>query len=285
MKKSSKNLIKTLLLSAIASIAHNGNANAETKSVKVLNFDFNENETVKHDVFKHNVFKNVIKIKSNGDVMEVSSHRSHRSHSSHRSSNSGHYSHSSSSNSYRSGNSYSSGVSTPAKTVDTYELGDRTLRRGLYGKDVTTLTGLLVTKHYLNPNSISMRGKHADYDSKVEDAIKNFQNDSGMGIDGVADANVIAKLKNWDESKTTLVLGVRDLSQNDYGDDVNELVALLSKAGYPPDQNKYEYTENGKLKITEDIVMAVKVFQAYNKIRVTGLVNTETIEFLKKAAR
>ena len=232
---------------------------------------------------KSKVQKNVLKMGQNGDVKLIASHRSHRSHSSHRSSSSGGYR--SSGSSYRSSSSSSSSLytkpATPAKTIATYQLGDRTLKEGVYGNDVTLLTNLLVSKKYLHKDRITLRSGYAVYDSNVKNAVMRFQNDARISNDGIATTETVSQLRNWDADKTTLVLGVRDLSLNDSGDDVNMLIQLLTNAGFAPDPLKLEYDSKGKAKMTSDIMMGIKIFQAHHKLPTTGNVDFETLKKLK----
>lgn len=54
--------------------------------------------------------------------------------------------------------------------------------------------------------------------------------------------------------------------------------------GYAPDPKKLEYIKE-KPKMTEDIVMAVKMFQAYNKLTVSGNVDSATLTKLRSFAQ
>lgn len=101
-------------------------------------------------------------------------------------------------------------------------------------------------------------------------------------------SSLAATLENWDESKTTLVLGIRNLGYNEAteiaGNDVNELIALLRSTGFPPDPSKLKYN-GGKAVFTKDIETAVKLFQAYNGLTPNGTVDEATISKLKAVAK
>ena len=95
MKSKSKNIIKTLLLSATVALFH-GTAKADAKKVFALDLDLglgNGGATPEVSKGKQPLVKNVYKILRNGDAKLIAGHRSH---SSHRYSRGGHYSHSSS---------------------------------------------------------------------------------------------------------------------------------------------------------------------------------------------
>ena len=159
---------------------------------------------------------------------------------------------------------------------------------GSYGADVTQLTTLLVQNYYLNVNSITFKSSHSLYNSNVVTAVKNFQKDAGLTQTGKVDAATAAKLQYWDSSNTTIRLGVRDLAYSSNseveGYDVTELVELLKKAGFPP--NPSLIRRNGiKTVFTEDIVTAVKMFQAYNGLPVTGMVDSTTLTKLMSKAK
>lgn len=316
MKRPSRKILKTLLFSAAMSMIHsNAKADEPIASLPLSPGDIGDGYRFSEfDNLKKKVIKNVYTIKRDGETKLIASHRSHQSHRSHSSSRHGnHYSHSSSTtrSSGRSyggssygGSSYggSSGStnslytptpSTPkakpqAKTIETYSLGDRTLSSGSYGADVTQLTSLLVQNYYLNVNSVTLKSSHSLYDKNVANAVKSFQKDAGLTQTGKVDATTAAMLQSWDNSKTTIQLGVRDLAYSSNpeveGYDVTELVELLKKAGYPP--NPSLIRRNGiKTVFTEDIVTAVKMFQAYNGLPVTGMVDNNTLTKLRAKAK
>ena len=211
----------------------------------------------------------------------------HRSHYSHYSSYGGGSSHYSSSSSSRSS---SSSYSKPKpKTAGDYSIGDRTLKTGIHGSDVTSLTGYLATGLYINRSWIKEKEGYSLYDATIASAVKHFQKDAGLPQTGVADQTTINKLKSWDNSKTTVILGTRELSYSesstDKGTDVTELVNLLTKAGFAPDPKKIVMTRDGRTEFTKDIATAVRFFQAYNNLSVTGRADETTIKALKAKAQ
>lgn len=284
MSKIRKNILRSILLTSVLSLI-GSNADASPIEANTSN-DNNDDQDILNKL-KNKVQKNVLKMGNNGDVKLIAAHRSHRSHSSHRSSSSGGYR--SSGSSYRSSSSSSSSFyskpATPAKTIATYQLGDRTLKEGIYGNDVTSLVNLLVTKKYLHQDRVTKRSGYAVYDANVKNAIIRFQNDARISNDGVATSETISQLRSWDSNKTTLVLGVRDLDLNDSGDDVNMLIQLLTNAGFAPDPTKLEYDSKGKAKMTSDIMMGIKIFQAHHKLPTSGYVDFETLKKLKAYSR
>lgn len=300
MKSKTKNIIRNILLGAIASL-YNTNAQASDCSSEPLLEGLSDKD--KQDAvgaLKNKIIRNVLQIKKNGDTKMIAGHRSHMSHRS-GGGGGGHYSHASHYSSYGSGgnsrhsshSSHSSSTTYSAprpapKTYKTYNLGDRTLKSGLYGNDVSKLTALLVSKNYLNSSWITMQNGYPIYNSAVVSAVKRFQKDAGKAQDGVMTASLASELESWDASKSTLVLGIRNIQYNSSidlsGNDVNELIALLRSAGFPPDPSKLKYIGN-KAIFTEDIETAVKLFQAYNGLTPDGLVDETTINKLKAKAR
>lgn len=305
MKDSAKHKLKTILLSAIAALTHN-NANAET--LNSFSLDFNKDQ----DAFDFNtnrwsrVYKNVARIDKNGEINYIASHRSHmshrssrgggggssyghRSHYSHYSSRGGGSSHYSSSSSYsRSSNSTPAAVKPHVKTPGEYSYGDRTLKTGIYGSDVTSLTGYLANALYLKRSKIAEKSGYSLYDATVVAAVKHFQKDAGLAQTGIADNETLTKLKSWDSSNTSVDLGMRELSfyesRTEKGTDVTELVNLLTKAGFAPDPTKIVMS-NGKTEYTKDIATAVRLFQAYKNLTVTGTADEATINALRSKTK
>lgn len=300
MKNSAKNKIKALLLSAAAALLPT-HAQAEEATTFMPDLGNNDDFFGETNRSWGKVFKNVAKLDKNGDVKYIASHRSHmshrsggggggyghRSHYSHYSSYGGGSSHySSSSRSRRSSSSYSK---PKPKTAGDYSIGDRTLKTGIHGSDVTSLTGYLATGLYINRSWIKEKEGYSLYDATIASAVKHFQKDAGLPQTGVADQTTINKLKSWDNSKTTVILGTRELSYSetstDNGTDVTELVNLLTKAGFAPDPKKIVMTSDGRTEFTKDIATAVRFFQAYNSLSVTGRADEATIKVLKAKAQ
>lgn len=283
MNKSSKNIIKSLLMSAAFTLLHSNNANAENTQNPSLALDGLDNKKQELEKGKNNIFNNVYKIRRDGDIQLIAAHRSHRSHSSHRSHRSSTVNHkyTPSSKSKVSKSSKSTSTSISMKTIATYSLGDRTLKKGFYGADVDELVKLLIRNHYIKVSHLKKKNGYYLYDVNIEKAIKHFQKDAGWNENGEVDYLTLSKLKGWDEDKTTIELGFRDITLGIFGYDVDELVRLLTKAGYAPDSIKQQ--KKGEHYIyTEDIQMAIKTFQADNKLDITGELNEQTINILKK---
>ena len=300
MKNSAKNKIKALLLSAAAALLPT-QAQAEEATTFMPDLGNNDDFFGETNRSWGKVFKNVAKLDKNGDVKYIASHRSHmshrsggggggyghRSHYSHYSSYGGGSSHYSSSSSSRSS---SSSYSKPKpKTAGDYSIGDRTLKTGIHGSDVTSLTGYLATGLYINRSWIKEKEGYSLYDATIASAVKHFQKDAGLPQTGVADQTTINKLKSWDNSKTTVILGTRELSYSeastDKGTDVTELVNLLTKADFAPDPKKIVMTSDDRTEFTKDIATAVRFFQAYNNLSVTGRADEATIKALKAKAQ
>lgn len=303
MKDKAKKIIRNILIGAMASLYHTDAQATENPTIPLfegLNGDDKESAV---SALKNKIIRNVLQIKKNGETKLIAGHRSHMSHRSGGGGGGGHYSHAShyssyggggsshSSHSSHSSSSYGTTYSAPKpapKTYKTYDLGDRTLKSGLYGNDVSKLTSLLVSKNYMNSSWITMQNGYPVYNARVVAAVKRFQKDAGKSQDGVMTSSLAATLGNWDESKTTLVLGIRNLEYNRAselaGNDVNELIALLRNAGFPPDPSKLKY-KGSKAVFTKDIETAVKLFQAYNGLTPNGKVDESTISKLRVVAK
>ena len=291
MKKIAKKIVRSILLTSMLSLIH-----SETKAHNPFlpNFDFDEDDSDQVGEVKRKIYRNVVKISPSGRISMVDGHRSHSSHRSHYSSRGGHSSHSShyssshtshysssNSSSSRSSGTVSGFYSAPTvKTPADYSLGDRTIKAGIYGADVNKLAELLVAKYYLKGSSVTKKSGYTLYDANMSAAVKHFQRDAGLNPTGTVDNSTSIALQTWDESKTTIDLGFRDLTIGTTGYDVTQLVTLLTAAGYPPESSKIEY-KLGNAVFNAEITMALKMFQAYNGLEPTGIPDTQTITKLK----
>ena len=115
-------------------------------------------------------------------------------------------------------------------------------------------------------------------------AIKHFQRDAGLTPSGTVDNATSIALQTWDENKTTIDLGFRDITEGTAGYDVSQLVKLLTAAGYAPESSKLEY-KSGNAVFNSEVAMALKMFQAYNQLEVTGIPDTQTITKLKNSKK
>ena len=298
MSKISKKILKSLLLSSVLSLIH---TQAKAQNPFVPEFDSVDEGNDEIGAIKRKVMKNVVKVSPTGRMSMVAghySHRSHSSHSSHRSHSSGYRSHSSHSSHYSSSRSshYSSSVSSSsrsassgvsslysapkAKTPADYSLGDRTIKAGIYGADVKALSDLLISKHYLKKTQVKTKSGYPLYDANMAAAIKHFQKDAGKTITGNADDATQTALQLWDEDNTTVELGFRDIRDGVSGYDVTKLLELLTSAGFAPNPNKVEY-KSGNVVFNSEIATAIKMFQAFNGLEVTGIPDTPTITKLR----
>lgn len=303
MKTKTKKIIRNILIGAVASLYHTDAQAAENSTLPLLEGLNGDDQESAVGALKNKIIKNVLQVKKNGETKLIAGHRSHMSHRSGGGGGGGHYSHASHYSGYGGGSSRRSSHSSPGsssygttysapkpttKTYKTYNLGDRTLKSGLYGNDVSKLVSLLVSKNYMNSSWITMQNGYPIYNARVVSAVKRFQKDAGRSQDGVMTASLATTLENWDKNKTTLVLGIRNLEHNEVselaGNDVNELIALLRSAGFPPNPSKLKYN-GSKAVFTKDIETAVKLFQAYNGLTPNGKVDETTISKLKAVAK
>ncbi len=103
--------------------------------------------------------------------------------------------------------------------------------RNLYGADVKQLTDLLVKCDYLQSSKVSKNSSgYVLYDEDVIDAVKRFQKDIGISVDGNAGTTTISKLKAF--ASTYYKLGDRVLSVGMNGTDVAEMRNYLIDKGY-----------------------------------------------------
>lgn len=233
MKHKLSALIKKVVLSSVAAIgAQESNGMgfiSESRSLSSLDdYDqINKREELR---------PKLILAETLSTIWKSAAHRSHRSHSSHRSHYSGSSgTSSSSSSSSRSssstnrnrttnnglgitgsstnrvstgktdsvlGNSFLNSSGEVARTTSglrpiTLRLGDRNLKLGMSGSDVTELINILLKKGYFESTdgTMSVYGSYT-YDEMIEAVVKKYQVNNGLTADGQCGPATIYHLKN-----------------------------------------------------------------------------------------
>lgn len=193
------NLLKKVFFGSLAGIAA---SNTNTAYLGTLVFQPEDDDNKLESLINKKVDlspKLILKRTSN-DEWAFMSHRSHRSHSSHRS----HYSSSSGGGSGNNNSKSNSGIQSNTNinnisknTTTTLQLGARTLKKGMYGTDVTELVNILLRKKYLklDDGGTQVTGSYT-FDETIEDAVKVFQSDNGLTSDGICGSTTIYYLKN-----------------------------------------------------------------------------------------
>ncbi len=196
------NFLKGIFVTSLATLTSiETNADSKT-STKAL--DFGNNETKLSQEKSSNILTNKLLLKMNNDNSYLlAGHRSHRSHSSHRS----HYS-SYSGNTTRPTNSSVNSTSTSSSssyrntinitpTVKIFKLGDRILKKGMKGQDVTELRNLLVEKEYIKLKEYEDKVAvgELEFTDTIETAVKIFQHNKKLSGDGIVGNTTIYYLK------------------------------------------------------------------------------------------
>ena len=81
------------------------------------------------------------------------------------------------------------------KDASLYKLGDRTLKKGMFGNDVEELSKILIALNYLTLEDCVKQKGFSFFDEKMEDAIKRFQSSHKMRDTGIVDSNLVSILK------------------------------------------------------------------------------------------
>lgn len=199
MKKRLSDIVQKVVLGSIAGILSNG---ASANSIPYsLDTEYEGNDLFYRWESSTDLSPKLILKKNESNELTALSHRSHRSHSSH-SSHRSHYSSysgggSSGSSGYSTRTSTGTSSSTNYSTRNEIGLGGRVLKRGSSGADVTELVNILLKKGYLklDDGGTYVSGIYT-YDKVIEDAVKRFQEDNGLEIDGICGSSTVYYLKN-----------------------------------------------------------------------------------------
>lgn len=279
MNSVAKKILKSLLLSATVALVNSANAKKTSLPESLTLGLSSDNQELKEADSKQKIVRDVYKILKNGNAKLIAGHRSHSSHSSHRSSSGGHYSHSSSS--YSSG-SYSRSTGTSS---------------GTYKSSTTTSDSenSKVANSSTSSDSSSDIDKLGISDVKATPTIPESTtnsstsgNSTSSSASGKSTSPKNSKISNNSRSvntktasKSSSSLGSRKLSYGMSGQDVDLLIKLLTMAGFPPDEKKVSKIGDSYW-YSDEITMAIKVFQAFHGIKPTGDLDSKTITELKK---
>ena len=203
MKSNLTSLIKKVFFSSVAGILSHDTTHAGP-SIEFTTLENNDHELAAHKILDLSP-KLLLKQNKNSQwfVMAHRSHRSHSSHRSHYSSTSGSTTRSTSSPTRSSGSSTNSSSSSSNSTTSPYllntnsvkvnsglsattlKLGDRNLKLGMSGSDVTQLINILIKKGYLKLENqeTQVTGSYT-YDETIEAVVKQYQKDKGLVSDG-----------------------------------------------------------------------------------------------------
>jgi peptidoglycan hydrolase-like protein with peptidoglycan-binding domain len=148
---------------------------------------------------------------------------------------------------------------------------------GVSGKDVKELADYLIRYGYLKKDDIGVIGSgDITFNLKMEDAIKRFQKECGLVVDGKTGTTTIDYIK-ISQPDSYIDLGDRVLKSGIRGTDVTQLINILIDK---------EYLRGSLLKgsslFDESVRTEVVAFQKATRIDADGIVNTQTVYFLKK---
>ncbi|MBN8209408.1 peptidoglycan-binding protein [Bacillus sp. NTK071] len=148
------------------------------------------------------------------------------------------------------------GMMFASPVVSEAALGDQTLSYGEKHGDVVELQDVLSAKGYFNYDEST-----GYYGSITEGAVKQFQKDHGLSVDGIAGPNTFSAIQNVNNGQAQ-----RTLVQGDRG---HSVAALQEKLG-----GYYNYSVDGIYgPITKQ---AVRAFQADNGLAVDGIAGKNT---------
>mgnify|MGYP003293113026 CR=1 FL=1 len=82
-----------------------------------------------------------------------------------------------------------------------YTYGERNLQKGMIGKDVQQLQINLIAAGY----SVGSCGTDGDFGAATDTAVRQFQKDSGLTVDGIAGPKTLSKLSGYRKSTNTMV--------------------------------------------------------------------------------
>lgn len=215
MKVRFQNLLKGIFLGSISTLIASQGTNASPYDL--TKFKAKDDGQAEVKAKKDNSQKFILKFRSDDSYLIAGhrSHASHASHASHRSSStysgSSYSTPSSSYSSPASTSTPSSGTTNPrvntsskttnseyistddtSNSVKIINLGDRLLKKGMSGTDVSQLKKILTEKNFFIATT---NDKDTLFNEETKEAVIAFQKSVGIGADGVVGSNTVYYLK------------------------------------------------------------------------------------------
>ncbi len=280
MKSEAAKVIKSIMATAALALFHSGADAAATADAAPGSGE--DGRIIPDDSRRPRIDRNVYKVMRDGGTKLIAAHRSHSSHRSHRSSSGGH---TRGRNTGKRTRVTPAALYTPATETD-WKLGERALGQGMRGTDVDRLVAYLTRYYYLHDGDAAEADGRCVYNAAVVEAVRHFQRDAGYVPDGKCTGAMVQRLKEWDPDRTTIALGFRPLTVAGKmsGYDVDCLIDKLISAGCSPDKTKL--CKQGRHYVfTDDVLTALKVFQATHGLRPTGELDEPTLKKLSSVKK
>lgn len=148
------------------------------------------------------------------------------------------------------------------------------------------LADYLIKHGFLKKELITINDSYTSCNIHMETAIKNFQRECGLTVDGKAGTTTITRIRSYVPTQATtevakdasnINLGDRVLKKDMAGSDVTQLKNLLIDKKYLSGE-----LVKGSSTFDQGTYNAVVAFQTAIGIDADGIVNAQTVYFLKK---
>lgn len=203
MKIIYSNYLKGLFISSITSLIA---SDANASRYNLMNFTEDGSAQINYSGIKKDLTPKLLLALNSDNSYSSVGHRSHRSHSSHRSHYSSYNGNTPTTNPsqnliQKAPKSPSTISNSSSNDILIKNLGDRIIKEGMRGTDITQLINILIKKGYLvlQDGSKSVIGEY-DYTSTISDAVKEFQKNNNQTADGIVGVETVYLLKS-DSSK------------------------------------------------------------------------------------
>lgn len=150
------------------------------------------------------------------------------------------------------------------------------MKKDLYGADIKQLTDWLVKCEYLKASQVYKNTSgYVVYNDDVVNAVKAFQKDMGLSVDGSAGSTTIEKLKAY--AASYYKLGDRVLKVGMTGTDVSQMKNYLIDKGYLEGPKA-----KGAILFDANIEKGLKAFLADVGLDWNGQTDSDIVFYVKK---